>query len=110
MICSLVGGREFDYNRSTMERLSYSQWFYASVLAVAVACANPGGEPSKSPGKAHGCDSTNPCPSGQSCVDSQCKAGGCKTDGDCGGNAACIEGACSSRECQASSSCLGDDE
>ena len=104
---SLVGGREFDYNPSTMERLSYSQWFYASVIAVAVACA-PGGEP-KSP-KVQGCDSSNPCASGQSCVDGHCKAGGCTTDGDCGGQAACIEGACANRECQASSSCLGDDE
>ena len=90
-----------------MERLSYSQWIYATVLAVAVACANPGGEPSKSP-KAQGCDATNPCASGQTCVDGQCKSG-CATDGDCGGTAACIEGACSERECQASSSCLGDD-
>jgi Cys-rich repeat protein len=89
-----------------MERLSYSQWLYATVLAV--ACANPGGEPSKSPAKA-GCDSTNPCASGQTCVDGQCKSG-CGTDGDCGGQAACIEGACSNRECQQSSSCLGDDE
>jgi hypothetical protein len=106
--CSLVAGREFDYNRSTMERLSYLQWFFASVLAV--ACASSGGEPSKAPAKAPGCDAQNPCASGQSCIDAHCKAGGCKTDGDCGGQAACIEGACSSRECTASSSCLGDDE
>ena len=78
-----------------MQRLSYSQWFYASVLAVTVACA-PGGEP-KSP-KVQGCDSSNPCASGQSCVDGHCKAGGCTTDGDCGGQAACIEGACANRD------------
>jgi hypothetical protein len=93
-----------------MERLSYSQWIYASMLAVAVACANPGGEPTKTPGKAQGCDSTNPCSSGQACVDGQCKSGGCTTDSDCGNMAACIAGACSNRECTASSSCLGDDE
>jgi Cys-rich repeat protein len=98
---------EFVYNRPTMQRLSYLQWFYASVLAV--ACANTGGEP-KAPGKAQGCDTSNPCPSGQACIDAQCKASGCTSDGDCGGQAACIEGACSSRECQASISCLGDDE
>jgi len=91
-----------------MKRISYLQWFYASVFAV--ACASSGAEPSKAPAKAQGCDSQNPCASGQSCIDGQCKAGGCTTDGDCGGQAACIEGACSSRECQASSSCLGSDE
>jgi hypothetical protein len=90
-----------------MGRLSYSQWLFASVLAV--ACGNPGGEPSKAP-KVQGCDSANPCPSGQACVDAKCKTGGCASDGDCGGQAACIEGACASRECNASSSCLGDDE
>jgi hypothetical protein len=95
-----------------MKRLSYSEWFLGSALAVACATVmcTPPGEQTKSPEKAQGCDSAHPCAAGEMCVDGTCRPQGCASDGDCGGTAACIEGSCTTRECRANLTCLGEDE